>query len=153
MIKRKKIATITSIAVLLVVAFFSGLYLLGISSEPYAFAVEYIDSNDVIIKHLGEIESRRLALFGYSVRYKGPRGHAEYEIKVCGKSKKGKVYLELEKAAGQWRVTRGNLVMETGANVSLANKSDTSIKKFDQFLTFDISRMFWPHLRMLGFFT
>jgi len=93
--KRKKMLTIISITLILMICFFSGLYMLGIRSEAYKSALEFIYDNKLILEKIGPLKSKRLTLFGYSVRHRGSHGHAEYKISVKGEKGKGTVYLEL----------------------------------------------------------
>ncbi len=121
MIIKSKILTILITTLILLICFFVGLYIIGIRSKPYNFALGYIDSNKLIMGNMGFIKSRRLAFFGYSVRYSGPHGYAEYKILVKGKKNKGIVYLNLEKSAGIWKVIKGNLVLNNGRTILLTN--------------------------------
>lgn len=108
---KKNLLTILIIALILVVCFFVGLYILGSNNEAYKFAVKFIDRNSSIIDNIGPLKSHRLSLFGYSVKYNGPHGYAEYNIMVTGERGKGEVYLNLEKDAGEWKLIKGNLVL------------------------------------------
>ena len=108
-----------AVVTILLICFFSGLYVIGLRSEPYTFAAKFIKENKIVIEKLGELKSSHLAFFGYSVRYNGPDGHAEYKIYVKGETGKGTVYLNLRKSAGIWNVEKGNLVLENGTNFTL----------------------------------
>lgn len=121
---KKKLLTIFITTSILLICFFVGLYIIGIKSEPYKFALKYIDSNKLIIENIGLIESRRLAFFGYSVRYSGTHGHAEYKILVKSKKNKCVVYLNLEKSVGIWSVIAGNLVLNNGRIIPLTSVSN-----------------------------
>lgn len=121
MITRKKMLTIFITTLILLICFFVGLYIMGIRSEPYDCALKYIDSNKLIMENMGLIKSRRLTFFGYSVRYSGPHGYAEYKILVKSKKNKGVVYLNLEKSVGIWKIITGNLVLNNGRTISLTN--------------------------------
>lgn len=114
--------TILVVTLVLLICFFVSLYIAGIKSEPYSFALKFIDSNKTILEALGTLKSRRLAFFGYFVRYSGPHGNAEYKILIKGEKGDGKVYLQLEKSVGIWRVTEGNLVLNDGRTVSLLKR-------------------------------
>lgn len=111
--------TIIITSLILLICFFVSLYIVGVRSEPYSVALRFIDNNKTILETIGSLESRRLAFFGYSVRYKGPRGHAEYKILVKGEKGEGIVYIELEKSVGIWKVIRGNFVLDNGKAISL----------------------------------
>lgn len=111
--------TILAVTLVLLICFFIILYIAGIKSEPYRFALNFIDNNNTILDTLGTIRSRRLAFFGYFVRYRGPHGNAEYKILVKGEKGEGEVYLQLEKSVGIWRVMEGNLVLDDGRAISL----------------------------------
>jgi hypothetical protein len=119
--RKKKMLTILCITSGLIICFFVGLYIIGIRGEAYKYASEFLDSNKSINERIGALTSKRLALFGYSVRYSGPSAHAEYKIRVKGQNGEGSVYLKLEKSAGIWEVTQANLVLDNGKTVSLVN--------------------------------
>lgn len=117
--KRKKMLTIFGITIMLLVCFFAVIYILELRSEPYEFAVRFVNTNKIIFENVGPLRSHRLAFFGSSVRYSGPHGHAVYKIFVKGEKGDGEVYLELEKSVGIWRVIKGNLVLDDGRTVSV----------------------------------
>ena len=118
--RKKKMLTIITITLFLIVCFLVGLYVVGVRGEAYQYALEFIDNNELIVKSIGKIKTRRLSFFGYSVKHKGPRGHAEYKILVKGEDAKGNVYLELEKSVGIWKVTKGNLILDNDEIVPLS---------------------------------
>jgi hypothetical protein len=120
--KKRKLISIIAVTVIILISFFSVLYVIGIRSEPYAVAIDFIRSNTVITERLGELEYIRLAFFGYSVRYHGPNGYAEYKIYVIGNAAKGTVYLDLIKSVGIWDVVKGNLLLADGTSYSLMNE-------------------------------
>ncbi len=120
MIRTNQLLTITAIASLLVVCFLGGLYLLGVRSEAYKVAIRFIDDNVTVTNNIGPLKSHRLAVLGYSIRYNGPHGYAEYKIVVTGERDKGTVYLNLEKSAGVWKVAKGNLILENGMSIPLS---------------------------------
>lgn len=122
MVKKKKMLAIFSTTIILIFCFFIGLYILGIRGDAYQSSLEFIDNNKLVSENIGKITNRRLALFGYSVRNKGPHGHAEYKILVKGTKGKGTVYLTLEKSAGVWRVTQGNLIPDNRKGFSILGK-------------------------------
>ena len=87
--RRKKMLTILCITSGLIICFFVALYIVGIRGEAYKYASEFLDSNKSITEHIGALTSKRLALFGYSIRYNGPDGYADYKIRVRGQNGKG----------------------------------------------------------------
>lgn len=111
--------TVIITSLILLICFFVSLYIVGVKSEPYSVALRFIDNNKTILETIGSLESRRLAFFGYSVRYKGPRGHAEYKVLVKGRKSKGKVFLELEKSAGEWKVLKAKLKLNNKQIINL----------------------------------
>ena len=121
MVNQKKMFVAIVTTLILLVCFFAGLYLLGIKSEPYRFALKFIDDNQAIIDKVGKVKNRYLAFFGYSVRYRGPSGHADYKIVIKGEKGKGTVYLKLEKSIGKWKVLQANLELTDDKIISLIN--------------------------------
>lgn len=108
-INRKKLAKTFVISIVVVIAFFSALYIVGLTSEPYKMAQEFICSNATIKSHIGKNVDAGLALFGYSMRFTGPHGWAEYEINVKGEKGHGKVYVTMQKVLGKWDVKQAQL--------------------------------------------
>jgi hypothetical protein len=119
MIRRKKMLTIIITTIFLLICFFVGLYILGIKSEPYQFALDYIDNNETIAATIGQLKSRRLSFWGYSVHYSGPRGRAEYKILVKGERDNGEVYIDLKKSTGQWSVLKAKLKLNNKPIINL----------------------------------
>ena len=78
MVKKKKMLAIFSTTIILIFCFFIGLYILGIRGDAYQLSLEFIDNNKLVSENIGKITNRRLALFGYSVRNKGPHGIFRY---------------------------------------------------------------------------
>jgi hypothetical protein len=117
--RKNKLLTIIFITIILIFCFFGGLYIVGTQGEAYKFAVKFIGDNRAITDSIGQLKDSRLAFFGYSVRYSGPHGNAEYKIIVTGEKGKGTVYLNLEKSVGIWEVIKGNLVLEDGVSIPI----------------------------------
>ena len=109
-------------ALVVVVIFFTALYVLGTYSEPFRVSLNFIDHDRTVSEELGQLRSKRLSILGgYSVRYQGPSGQAEYAISVRGEKGRGVVYLKLEKDVGQWTVLQARLV-HAGKTISLTDK-------------------------------
>lgn len=117
---KNKVLKIILTTVILIGCFNVALYVLGTQGEPYKIAVKFIKENPNVTSRIGSLKSSRLAFFGYSVRYHGPSGHAEYKIFVIGEKGTGTVYLNLEKSAGVWEIRKGNLFLEDGASIPLS---------------------------------
>ncbi len=112
-----------SVILLAIVLLLAGAYVVGYwiasNSESYKVAQKIIYENPLLNNQVGQIIKLRLSFLGYSVRYTGPHGYAEYKILVTGEKDKGVVYLNLEKSAGIWEVIKGNLVLEDGVSISI----------------------------------
>lgn len=117
--KKNKVLTIIFTTVILIVCFSIGMYVLGTNVEPYKVAVKFINDSPKVSSSIGPLKSCHLAFFGYSVRYHGPSGHAEYKIFVTGEKGRGTVYLNLERLVGIWEVKKGNLLLENGVAIPL----------------------------------
>lgn len=115
--QKKRILRIGIITLFLVSLFFISLYVYAIRSEPYAAAVNYLTQSDEIRESLGPMTSFRLPFLGYSVRYDGSHGNAEYKIIV--KSERADIYLTIEKSVGVWEIVEANMVLENGEIISL----------------------------------
>jgi len=116
---KNRIPRILAITFISIICFICILYFLGTKSEAYRFAVHFIDNNTSIAENIGLLKSRRLAFWGYYVRYNGPHGYAEYRIFITGEKGEGEVYLSLEKTSGEWKVIKGNLILKNGKNIAL----------------------------------
>lgn len=99
--------------------FFVSLYLTGINSEPYPVAVDYIFHEEKITNALGPLMDYHLAFWGYSARYNGPHGEAEYKILVKGKKQQANVYVQMEKNVGIWKIVEANMILVNGKSISL----------------------------------
>jgi hypothetical protein len=122
MIMKNRVLRIFSITVIIIISFFCFLYYLGTKSEAYTIAIGFIDNSTLIKNSIGVLKSHRLAFLGYSVRYCGPRGYAEYKIYITAEKGDGEVYLNLEKSVGEWKVIKGNLMLENGVSIPLVNQ-------------------------------
>ena len=89
-----------------------------LKGEPFQFAKSYIKYNRVINNHIGEIEKQRLSFFS-SLSYSGTNGHANYKILIKGGKSRGIVYLEMQKTLGEWKVIKGNLLLNNSRIISL----------------------------------
>jgi len=124
MINKKKIFKIIATTLILLTCFFVGLYILGVKSEPYRFALEYIDTNETISASIGTLKSNYLSFGGYSVRYEGSHGWAEFAIKTSGEKGKGVVFIKLEKELGKWEVSAARLKLESGEFIDVKTQID-----------------------------
>lgn len=118
-LKGNRVFKILIITATLVGLMFSSLYIYGIKSEPYKIATNYIKQSEEIRKTLGSLISCRLAIFGYSVRYSGPNGIANYEIVVKGEKRNASVYINMKKSVGIWEILKANMITEDGETISL----------------------------------
>ena len=110
--KKGKIYKIILTYLILLILFFTGLYVFGVSREPYKYSTKYILNNQLIISNLGKIHDYHLSFLGYSYRTYGAGGRAKYNIVVKGDLGNGVVALELKKQSGVWSVINGNLKFE-----------------------------------------
>ncbi len=117
---KRKVLSIITITLILIICCFCGSYVLATQGEPYKFAVKFINDKSTVTNKIGLLKNYRLAFWGYSVRYRGPHGYTEYEIVVAGEKGRGNVYLNLEKSAGNWEVIKGNLVLENGESIPIS---------------------------------
>ena len=107
------------VGLILLIIMFGSLYISGMRSDAYTTSIGFISSSEAFKESIGELETSRLALLGYAIRYHGPNGDADYKICVTAKKGKGAVYLHLQKDTGVWSVIKANLVLENGATVKL----------------------------------
>lgn len=98
---------------------FGGIYTFVKRSEAYETAIVFIRENEIFKRHLGDLESERLAFLGYSIRYSGSSGHADFKIYVTAKNGDAIVNLHLKKDLGLWTVIKGNFIFENGKIIML----------------------------------
>jgi hypothetical protein len=93
-------------------------------SEGYRFATRFIRQDPTVARNLGRIERMRLAFPGYSLNLRGTevRG-AQFKIYVAGQNRRGTVYLKVDNLTGEWKVNKGNLVLDKGRIVPLHESS------------------------------
>lgn len=115
---RKIFITISIVVFLLILSYLAG-YLVASRSEGYQVAQQFVHENSVVSDQLGPIKDMRLAYFGYSVRYSGPQGWADFEIIVKGEKANSMVFIKLMKEAGKWEVTTARLKRTDGELIDL----------------------------------
>lgn len=121
MFTRKKLVGVIFATLVLVLAFFCVLYVIGSNSEPYQKAEAFIFSSPEIKQQLGQVESARLAFLGYTVNYHGSDGNAKFQIVIAGENRKALLFTELKRKLGEWTVITARLVREDGHTVNLEN--------------------------------
>jgi hypothetical protein len=119
---KKLIIKISLILLISLVGIFIGAYIFMPFTDPYRTSIEFINTNDQVNQYLGKIVKSRLSFMGWSLRYRGPTGSAQFEFQVTGEKGKGVIYINLIKSAGVWNVTESNLVQKNGAIIPLAKK-------------------------------
>lgn len=119
MIIKKKLSIILLTAFVLFLTFYLIVYFLGTISEPFKVTKKYVYENLIIESQIGKVISLRLGFLGYSVKYKGPHGKAEFEIIVKGEKGKGIVFTELERELGEWRVKSAKFKSENGEVINI----------------------------------
>jgi len=119
-VTKKVLGKAILIICILVFATLIGGYLYLPSTEPYQAAVRFIEGDKKVNSYLGEIVAHDPSpLEGWSLRYRGATGSAEFEIRVTGVKGKGVVYIRLFKSAGLWKVIQANLSLENGSVIPL----------------------------------
>ena len=87
-------------------------------SDAFDVASSHIKNSAQVRTHLGDIQDIDLPLFGYSWRVSGPRGDANFNLKLKGSRANANAYVEL-KRQGTWRPVVSRLVLQDGAVVHL----------------------------------
>jgi hypothetical protein len=101
------IAVAVLVAVSVIASFAA--YFMAKSSEPYRYFEKKANDSLVIKEVIGDVKSIKLAPFGYSVRYNGPQGWAQFETEVVGSKTTGTLFVKLESNLGVWQVTGARL--------------------------------------------
>ena len=110
-----------------IICIFCSIYVIVTQSEPYQFAVQFINDSSLITSKIGPLKSSHLSFRGRSVfSYSGLHDYAEFKIVVTGEKGSGDVYLNLEKSEGNWKVIKGNLVLEDGVSVPILSFTSTN---------------------------
>lgn len=107
MSKKIKIIVATILLVLIVSPIVG--YFLARASEPFEYSKKVIGTSTVVKDALGEVKEVKLAPFGYSVKYSGPQGWAEFETEIIGEKGHGTLQIKLEKNLGAWQVVGARL--------------------------------------------
>jgi hypothetical protein len=105
--RKIKIAVLALIVVSVIATFAA--YFMAKSSEPYRYLEEVAHGSPAVKEVVGDVKSIKLAPFGYSVRYSGPQGWAEFETEVIGTKGSGTLFVKLESNLGAWQVTGARL--------------------------------------------
>jgi len=101
-----KIIKIAITTIVLISIFIFGLYAIALNSEPFKVAEKFVRAN-------------RPAFFGYSIKYLGASGKAEFEIVTKGKNAKGTVFVSLVRELGVWKFRKANLNLSNGESIAL----------------------------------
>lgn len=91
------------VVIVIIISPFAG-YILAKESEPFQFSEHEIQKSTSLSKIIGEVKDISLKPFGYSVKYRGSQGWAEFEIELTGTSNTGNLFLKLEKNLGKWEI-------------------------------------------------
>jgi hypothetical protein len=122
MLTKKKLFRIIFATLILLLAFFCVLYVIGSNSEPYKKAEEFVHTSPAIKQNLGQIKSVRLAFIGYTVNYHGTDGNAKFKMVITGENGKALLFPELKRSLGEWEVIAAKLVQEDGRSMNLLQK-------------------------------
>lgn len=90
------------------VALYAVVFYFVVAGQPYATARSFIESNPIVAKELGQVSDVGLSWLS-SASISGNSGSGELRCPVEGTTRKGIVYLDLERRAGAWNVIRANL--------------------------------------------
>ena len=112
----KKIKIIAAIVLLILIASPVVGYFLAKGSEPFQYSKQAIERSALVKDALGKVKEVNLAPFGYSVKYSGPQGWAEFETEVIGDKGHGTLQIKLEKNLGAWKIIGARL---NGNQISL----------------------------------
>lgn len=113
--RKKTKIVIVAVLLILVTTPFIG-YFMATSSEPFQHTKNAIQASPSIKEVVGDIQTVKLAPFGYSVKYSGPQGWANFETDVVGTKGSGTLFVKLEKNLGAWQFTGAKL---NGKDISL----------------------------------
>lgn len=87
-------------------------------SDAYVKAVEFLRTNERVTAQLGAIDDVALSFFGYSLRYTGAYGEANFEVQIEGRNATASAYVELKKR-GTWEVSMARLTIPEQPAVTL----------------------------------
>lgn len=99
------------IVVITLGTYFTG-YFFSSTSEAFEVAKDFVFKSTIAQKELGEITEFKLAPFGYELESVGDQGAAEFECKIIGKARSGKVYITLKKKSSVWQVIHAKLEVD-----------------------------------------
>ena len=105
--KKIKIGVV-ALVVVTIVATFAG-YVIAKSSEPYQVLERVVQDSSAVKAAIGDFKSITLAPFGYSVKYSGPQGWAEFEARLDGTKSAGTLFVKMETNLGVWQIKGSRL--------------------------------------------
>lgn len=103
------------VVIILIVSPFVG-YFLAMTSEPFGYTSNQIKNSVQLQEKIGNIGKISLEPFGYSIKYRGSKGWAEFEISVNGSTGTGLLVVKLEKKLGNWEILGSKF---NGKNIKL----------------------------------
>jgi len=107
MSKKNKVMIGIFLLILLVAPFAS--HYMATNSEPFHYSTKAIEESVAVKESVGNVTSVQLAPFGYSVRYVGSQGWADFEIEVAGIKGSGILFVKLERDLGTWQIIGARL--------------------------------------------
>ena len=87
---------------------FAGHYM-ATRTEPFQYSMKAIKESVAIKETVGDVTSVQLSPFGYSVKYVGSQGWADFEIEVIGIKSRGTLFVKLETNLGAWQIVGARL--------------------------------------------
>lgn len=117
MSKKNKIIMAAVLLVLIITPFVG--YFMATASEPFLFTKKATHNSSVVKETVGDVKSINLAAFGYSVKYIGSQGWADFEVEVVGTKSNGTLFVKLEKNLGEWKIVGARL---NGKEINLSEQ-------------------------------
>jgi len=106
--KKKLKYGLIAIAVLIPVSFIVG-HELAVRSEPFAILKSNIMASSEVEHVVGQVKQISLGWLGYMVKYSGPSGKASFDTTVVGNKGSVRIYADLNRSAGEWKINKINI--------------------------------------------
>ncbi len=113
MVKKKLLWIFIAIIVCIICLYSIG-YFIAVSNMSYKIACNFVGNNEEVKSHIGQKIHMRMAFLGYSIKFTGSHGWAEFEMVVKGDQNQGVVFINMEKEVGKWEVRKVQLRLEQG---------------------------------------
>jgi hypothetical protein len=103
---KRRILTYTSLAVVIILAFWIGVYTYFVNSEDWVSIESVIKKTDVVTTRVGRVQKIETSPFGYSYSSDGMWATARFKLTITGEKDVALFRVEIEKSDNVWKIIR-----------------------------------------------